>query len=58
MQLSAKVIFGYFGIPLFPFFKILTLNRNINSVTFGFFLGVHQDFCEIFFQTENLLLAC
>jgi hypothetical protein len=23
MQISAKVLFGYFGIPLFPFFKSL-----------------------------------
>jgi hypothetical protein len=42
IKLSAKVPFGYFGIPLFSFFKILTLNRNINSVIFGLFLTVHH----------------
>jgi hypothetical protein len=33
MQLSVKVLFGYVGTP-FPFFKILTQNQNINSVSF------------------------
>jgi hypothetical protein len=44
MKLSGKVLFGYFGIPLFPFFKILTLNQNINSVSFELFVTVHLDF--------------
>jgi hypothetical protein len=34
LRLSEKLPFGYFGIPLFSFFKILTLNRNINSERF------------------------
>jgi hypothetical protein len=29
MKLSAKLLFGDFGIPLFSFFEILTLNQNI-----------------------------
>jgi hypothetical protein len=40
MKLSAKVPVGHFGIPLFSFFKILTLNWNINRVSFELFLTV------------------
>jgi hypothetical protein len=47
MKLSAKVPFGYFGIPLFSFFKILTVNRNINNESF---LTVHNFFLSIFIQ--------
>jgi hypothetical protein len=48
LRLSEKLPFGYFGIPLFSFFKILTLNRNINSESFGVFLTVHRNFSGIF----------
>jgi hypothetical protein len=35
---------GDFGIPLFSFFEILTLNQNINSESFRLFLTVHYTF--------------
>jgi hypothetical protein len=53
LRLSEKLPFGYFGIPLFSFFKILTLNQNINSESFRVFLTVHHNFSGIFFHRIN-----
>jgi hypothetical protein len=53
MKLSAKVPFGYFGIPLFSFFKILTVNRNINNESF---LTVHNFFYWFLFRIAFGLL--
>jgi hypothetical protein len=48
LRLSEKLLFGYFGILLFSFFKILTLNQNINNESFWVFLTVmHHNFSEI-----------
>jgi hypothetical protein len=38
MKLSEKGPIGLFWNPTYLFFKILTLNQNINSVSFGLFL--------------------
>jgi hypothetical protein len=53
LRLSEKLPFGYFGIPLFSFFKILTLNQNINSESFRVFLTVHRNFSGIFLHRKN-----
>jgi hypothetical protein len=44
LRLSAKLPCGYLGIPLFSFFKISTLNRNINNENFGLFVTVQPNF--------------
>jgi hypothetical protein len=38
VKLSKKLLLGDFGIPLFSFFEILTLNQNISSESFRLFL--------------------